>query len=65
MTIYQDDILAEVRMNKAKVMTMYGGLDGLLKHMDEERPQLEAQGWKFTDIEEVYKDNFQRQMKIN
>jgi hypothetical protein len=32
---------------------MYGGIEGLHKHMDEERPLLEAHGWKFVMPEDV------------
>ena len=47
------DPIAEVRRNRELLLEKYGGIDGLLKHMDEERPKLEAQGWKFVSIEEV------------
>jgi hypothetical protein len=31
---------------------MYGGIEGLHRHMDEERPLLEKEGWKFISTEE-------------
>jgi hypothetical protein len=44
---WDDEIMAEVRQNKARLFEMYGGVEGLHKHMDEERPRLEKEGWKF------------------
>jgi hypothetical protein len=49
---YNDEIVAEVRYNRAKLLEMYGGIEGLHKHMDEERPRLEKEGWKFISAEE-------------
>ena len=47
------DPIAEVRRNRELLLEKYGGIDGLLKHMNEERPKLEEQGWKFVTIEEI------------
>ena len=47
------DLVAEVRRNRELLLKKYGGIDGLHKHMDEERPKLEKQGWKFVSVEEV------------
>ena len=47
------DLVAEVRRNRELLLEKYGGIDGLHKHMDEERPELEKQGWKFVSVEEV------------
>jgi hypothetical protein len=52
---YRDEIVAEVRQNRAKLLEMYGGIEGLQKHMDEERPRLEKEGWKFISAEEFGK----------
>jgi hypothetical protein len=54
---YRDEIVAEVRQNRTKLLEMYGGIEGLHKHMDEERPQLEKEGWKFISAEEFGKRN--------
>jgi hypothetical protein len=62
MSYYHDEILTEVRRNKAELLETYGGVDGLLRHMDEERPQLEKDGWKFVDIDKVRDRNYRRQM---
>jgi hypothetical protein len=52
--IYLDtDPVAEVRRNREALLEKYGGIDGLHKHMDEERPILEKQGWRFMSVEEV------------
>ena len=45
--------IAEVRRNRELLLEMYGGIDGLHKHMDEERSQLDKSGWKFVSIQEV------------
>lgn len=50
---YYDPILAEVRKNREKLLEKYGGIDGLHKHMDEERPRLEREGWRFVTGEEL------------
>ena len=55
-------ILMEVRENKAKLLEKYGGIDGLLKHLEAERPRLEKEGWQFADIEKVRQSNYRRQI---
>ena len=50
---YRDEIVAEVRRNREALLEEYGGIDGLHKHMEEERPLLEAQGWRFETPEEA------------
>lgn len=47
------DPIAEVRRNRELLLEKHGGIDGLLKHMDEERPELEKQGWKFMTVDEI------------
>ena len=49
---YYPPIIAEVRRNRAKLLEMYGGIEGLNKHMEDERPQLIKEGWKFETPEE-------------
>jgi hypothetical protein len=49
-----DEIIAEVRHNRECLLRKYGGIDGLHKHMDEERPILEKAGWKFVTDEEMF-----------
>jgi len=52
--IYIDnDPVADVRRNRELLLEKYGGIDGLHKHMDDERPELEKQGWKFVSVDEV------------
>ena len=48
-----NDPITEVRHNRELLLEKYGGIDGLHKHMDEERAELEKQGWKFVSLEEV------------
>jgi hypothetical protein len=50
---FRDPIIAEVRRNRAKLFEMYGGIEGLHQHQDEERPQLEKEGWRFATDEEL------------
>jgi hypothetical protein len=45
-------IIAEVRRNRAKLLEMYGGIEGLNRHMEAELPQLIKEGWKFETPEE-------------
>ena len=47
------DPVAEVRHNRELLLEKYGGIEGLRKHMDEERPKLKEQGWKFVTLDEV------------
>jgi hypothetical protein len=50
---FRDPIIAEVRRNRAKLFEMYGGVEGLHKHQNEERPQLEKEGWRFASDDEI------------
>jgi hypothetical protein len=50
---FYDPIIAEVRYNREKLLAMYGGIDGLHKHMDENRPDLEKAGWHFVTKEKI------------
>jgi hypothetical protein len=49
----EDEIVAEVRRHRAELLEEYGGIEGLHKHMDEDRPRLEKEGWKFETPEEA------------
>jgi hypothetical protein len=53
MTYIDNDPVAEVRRTREILLEQYGGIEGLHKHMDEERPELEKQGWKFMSVEEI------------
>jgi hypothetical protein len=50
---FDTDIIAEVRDNREKLLKQYGGIEGLHKHMEQERPQLEKDGWQFVSISDV------------
>jgi hypothetical protein len=60
MKYFNIDPIAEVRQNRELLLEKYGGIDGLLQHMDEERPKLEAQGWKFASLEEILAKKYAR-----
>lgn len=60
---YPDPILAEVRRIKAEIMDEYRSLEALHRHQDEERPYLEAEGWKFVTGEEIRQRNQSRMYK--
>ena len=47
------DPIAEVRRNREMLLEKHGGVEGLRKHMAEQRPLLEKQGWTFVTPEEV------------
>ena len=53
MMYIDDDPVAEVRRNRELLLERHGGIEGLHKYMDEERPELEKRGWKFMSIEEI------------
>jgi hypothetical protein len=53
MTYLDRDLVEEVRQNRELLLTKYGGIEGLHKHMDEERAELEMQGWKFMSLEDI------------
>ena len=45
--------IAEVRRNRELLLAKHGGITGLHKHMDAEKPKLEKQGWCFVSIREI------------
>ena len=45
--------VAEVRRNRELLLEKHGGIAGLHKHMDAEKPMLEKSGWKFVSAREV------------
>ena len=54
------DPVAEVRRNRELLLEKYGSIEGLHKHMDKERPELEKQGWKFITAEEILAKKYSR-----
>ena len=48
-----EDFIRGVWRTKAQLLEMYGGIEGLRKHQEEERPLLEQQGWHFETEEEA------------
>jgi hypothetical protein len=49
---YSDPRVAEIHRVRAELLEEYGGWEGYNKHLDEERPRLEAEGWHFVTPEE-------------
>jgi hypothetical protein len=47
-----DPFLEEIYDTRAKLLEKYGGMEGYSKHLQEQRPILEAQGWHFVTPEE-------------
>jgi hypothetical protein len=62
MITYHDEILEEVHRNKAKASAMYDGSEAFHKQMTEMQLQMEKEGWKFVNINEVRERNYRRQM---
>ena len=48
MTYYRDEILEEVRERRAHLLEKYGGFEGYMKHLSEDSPRLEKEGWHFS-----------------
>jgi hypothetical protein len=56
MKIWYDEIVASVRKNREELLEQFDGIEGLHKHMEEERPLLEKEGWVFIEPPPVDKD---------
>jgi hypothetical protein len=53
MTYVDTDLVAEVRRNREMLLEQHGGIEGLHKYMEDERPKLEQDGWDFVPIDYV------------
>jgi hypothetical protein len=62
MTGYYDEIMEGVMQRKAELNELYPTFEALHKHLEEERPRLEKEGWKFIDPVEFRELNFRRQL---
>ena len=49
----EEDPVAEVHRIRAELLEEYGGVTGYLKHLGEDRPRLEREGWRFASPEEL------------
>jgi hypothetical protein len=49
----EEDPVAEVHRIRAELLEEYGGIKGYLKHLNEDRPRLEKEGWHFAGPEEL------------
>ncbi|GHU51169.1 hypothetical protein FACS1894200_11110 [Spirochaetia bacterium] len=47
MEYVEDEVMQELRRNKALLLERYGGIEGLHQHHTKERPLLEAKGCHF------------------
>jgi hypothetical protein len=50
---YEDDPMEEIRRNRDLLLEMYGSMEGVRKHLAEERPKWKKEGWKIVTAEEV------------
>ena len=53
MNNHDEDPVAEVHRIRAELLEEYGGIKGYLKHLNEDRPRLEKEGWRFITAEEL------------
>jgi hypothetical protein len=53
MNNHTEDPVAEVHRIRAELLEEYGGIKGYLKHLNEDRPRLEREGWHFANPEEL------------
>jgi hypothetical protein len=51
--LYEDEVMRDVWERKAHVAAMYPTWEAYMKHLDEDRPRLEAEGWKFVSPEDL------------
>ena len=58
------DPITEVRRNRELLLEKYGGIDGLHKHMKEEKPKLEKLGWAFISVEEILAKKRERMTSV-
>jgi hypothetical protein len=52
MKYVDEDPVAEVHRIRAELMEEYGGMAGYRKHLADDRPRLEREGWHFETPEE-------------
>jgi hypothetical protein len=53
MNVFEDEIVTEVRNHRAELLKKYGTIEAYNKHLREDRPRLEREGWRFADIDEL------------
>jgi hypothetical protein len=51
--LYEDEVMRDVWERKAHVAARYPTWEASMKHLDEDRPRLEAEGWKFVSPEDL------------
>ena len=53
MNNYDENPLAEVHRIRAELMKEFGGIKEYMEHLEEDRPRLEKEGWRFASAEEL------------
>jgi hypothetical protein len=53
MKYLDEDPVEEVHRIRAELLEKYGGMEGYMKHLDDDLPRLIAEGWKFLTPEEM------------
>jgi hypothetical protein len=51
--LYEDEVMRDVWERKAQVSAEMADLKAYMKHLEEDRPRLEAEGWKFVSPEDL------------
>ena len=47
------DLVAEVRRNREDMLEEHGGFEKYTEYLSEQRPKLEAEGWRFATPDEI------------
>jgi hypothetical protein len=53
MKYLDEDPVAEVHRIRAELLEEYGGIEGYMKHLDEDLPRLVKDGWKIVTPDEA------------
>jgi hypothetical protein len=64
MKVYNDEVVEEVYRTRANLLIKYGGWEGYCKHLEEQQPILEAQGWKFMTSEEIISQRSRQSLNL-
>ena len=53
MKFFEDEVVEEVRRTRKKLLEEYGSMEALNRHLKEERPRWEQEGWVYVSMEEA------------
>jgi hypothetical protein len=53
MKFFEDEVVEEVRRNREKLLEEYGSMEAWNRHLKQERPRREREGWVYVSMEEV------------